>query len=446
MNTSNNYSFLHKFSQWLKESLAVKLLAIAVLMLLLLIPINIIQDIIYERQNRQHQVIREVSQDWGSAQAIMGPVLSIPYSIWKENQEGKSIEYQHVAHFLPGELDIKGNMNHEIRRRSIFDVVLYQADLDIKGSFEMPDFSSFKALQDDIHWEEAKLSFGISGMTGIKERVTVNWAGNSRTMKSGTAYPNNLPNGLSIDVPLNPEIDAYDFSIPLKLNGSEHLWIEPLGQTTTVELNSDWHSPSFMGAFLPDSREINAEGFTAKWQVLDLNRNYPQQWKNGDFKPSNTQFGVTLLLPVDEYAKNERSVKYALMVIGLTFLIFFFFEVLRKLLIHPFQYLLIGLALAVFYLLLLSLSEHFGFNHAYFISASATILLICGYSSSILKIKKLVFQLSLLLIAIYGFIFIVLQLEDYALLAGSIGVFIALALVMIYSRKVDWYNLGGREK
>lgn len=443
--SSNPSNAFQRFSQWLKESLIVKLLAIGFITLILLIPNAMIDDLIRERQFRQDEVIREVSQSWGGSQAIRGPLLSIPYSTWQTFEDGKRMETRHTAWFLPKKLNVDGNLKHEIRRRSIFDVVLYQAELRLAGEFEQPDFQSLHVNPEDVHWDEARLSTGISGMTGIKEIVTVDWAGEALQMEPGTSANSFLGSGVSTEIPLSPDGKTYSFSIPIKINGSENLSFDPVGKATTVNLRSDWHSPSFEGAFLPDSREISPDGFTAQWQVLDLNRPYPQQWKDEDVNFGQYNLSVRLIKPVDEYLKNTRSAKYAILVIGLTFLLYFFFEVLQKLLIHPFQYLLVGLALTVFYLLLLSLSEHVGFNLAYLVSSLATIGLIAGYSFSVLKIKRLVFQLLLLLVAIYGFIFILLQLEDYALLAGSAGVFIALASVMWASRKIDWYNLGSRQ-
>lgn len=446
----NNPSVPKKTRSWLKDSLGAKLAAIAFLILILIIPVSMIEDLIWERQHRQNTVINEVSRDWGGAQTLTGPVLSIPYSKWIEYDDNKRREEKHVAHFLPTDLKITGDLEHQIRKRGIFEAILYQASGEVSGTFEKPDFDALHVNPKEIHWDEAKLSVGISGMTGIKGKNELKWGDSTQRMESGTAYPSLMSSGVSTPVSVQNDTENHAFSFPFKLKGSHYFRLEPVGKMTTVNLTSDWHSPSFDGAFLPDQREISPEGFSAEWQILDLNRNYPQQWKDNDYKfgklrgTEGFSFGVTLLQPVDEYLKNTRSLKYALMVIGLTFLIFFFFEVLRKLLIHPFQYFLIGLALSVFYLLLLSLSEHFGFNTAYLAAAAATITLISGYSLSVLKIKNLVIQLTLLLIAIYGFIFIILQLEDFALLAGSVGMFIALAATMFYSRKVDWYNLGRR--
>lgn len=441
----NNTNSFNRFSQWLKDSLAVKLLSIGFLVLILLIPNALIQDQIRERQSRQQEVKNEVSLSWGGSQAIQGPVLAVPYTSWTEFQDGKRSSNRHLAYFLPQNLKVDGDLKHQIRKRSIFDVVLYQAGITLSGGFQQPDFQALNVKPEDVLWNEARLAVGIHGMAGIKEAVQVDWAGEQRRMEPGTQMTALLATGVSTPVALSADGKGYNYSIPIKLNGSEYLSFEPVGKATTVSLSSDWNSPSFEGAFLPDQREITKTGFKAQWQVLDLNRPYPQQWSDEGVSFGNSSMALRLIKPVDEYLKNTRSAKYAILVIGLTFLLFFFFEVLRKLFIHPFQYLLVGLALTVFYLLLLSLSEHLGFNIAYFISSGATIMLICGYSFSMLGIKRLVFQLLGMLLAIYGFIFVLLQLEDFALLAGSIGVFVALAVVMYSSRKVDWSNLGNRQ-
>jgi inner membrane protein len=439
-------SNFQKFSHWLKQSLFVKLSSIGFLILILLIPNTMIQNLIHERQLRRDEVQREISSSWGAPQTVIGPVLSVPYNNWVEYDEGKRKAVIETAYFLPLQLDINGNAAHQIRQRGIFDVILYQADLTLSGTFERPDFASLHINPDDVLWDQAKLSVGISGMTGIKSMIELNWNDTTQRMEPGTAAPYLLPSGVSIGVAMGVQTESYTFSLPIKVNGSDYLQFEPVGKETKVALRSDWGSPSFTGSFLPDQREISAEGFTANWQILDLNRNYPQSWKNEQHHFGSAAFGVNFIQPVDEYAKNDRSAKYAILIIGLTFLIYFFFETLRQFHIHPFQYFLIGLALSVFYLLLLSLSEQIGFNYAYFTAASATIGLIAMYSASILKVKGLVIQLTALLVAMYTFIFVILQLEDFALLAGSLGIFATLAAVMYYSRKVDWYNLGGEVK
>jgi inner membrane protein len=458
-------STLNRFGSWVKNSLLVKLGSIGILTLLLMIPNSMIQGLIYERQGRLFEATREVSASWGSAQTIVGPVLSVPFSEWTQLDNGKKSESIRTAFFLPLSLQADGKVNPEIRRRGIFDIVLYQSELTIHGKFNRPDFEAMHIKPENVHWDQAKLSLGISGMSGIKNSINLDWVGTSTRLEPGTANATVLASGVSNAVSLDPKQLEYNFSLALKLNGSGFLKFEPVGKETKVTLASTWPSPSFEGEFLPDERNITDAGFSASWTVLDLNRNYPQQWKDADYtfktntnntasyqgdytsvspagsQQSGSSFGVRLIKTVDEYAKTDRSSKYAILVIGLTFLIYFFFETLRKFHIHPFQYLLVGLALSVFYLLLLSLSEHLGFNGAYFLAAGVTISLITLYSAGVFKAPRLVLQLLLLLTMIYGFIFIVLQLEDYALLAGSIGIFAALAAVMYYSRNVDWYNL-----
>lgn len=461
---NNANSFFARFSHWLRTSLLVKLTSIGIIVLLLLIPRAMIQGLIYERQGRKEQVVREISQSWGSVQSVTGPVLSIPYVEWKEEEKGKKTAQWHTLHILPQELHIEGDAQHEIRRKGIFDAVLYRSKLTLSGKFDKPALRELNIAPENIRWEEARLSVGISSMTGIKNIIELEWRGQKQRMEPGTAT-SLLGSGVSAPVAYSSDVAPLTFSIPLELNGADALYFEPVGRLTTAQLKATWPSPGFAGRILPDARNISPDGFDAQWKVLDVNRHYPQQWKDLNYrfkspsyadeydeygnklKPAKEEgdaaFGVRFVLPVDEYLKNDRAVKYAILTIGLTFLIYFFFETLRHFNIHPFQYLLVGLALTVFYLLLLSLSEQFGFDAAYGIAAAATIGLIAFYSASVLKIKRLVIQLALLLCAIYGFIFVVLQLEDYALLAGSIGIFIALAAVMYYSRKVDWYNLGG---
>ena len=434
-------STFQRISNWLKESLFVKLGSIGFLVLLLMLPNVMIRDLIKERQSRQDEAVAAVSQSWGGAQTVTGPVLSIPFTRWIEQDDYQRKAVQEIAHFLPEQLDIDGDAQHQIRPKGIFDVILYQADLQLTGQFAKPDFNALHVDPEDVHWDQAILSLGISGRTGIRSSITLDWGGQALRMEPGTASPELLKSGVSRPVPLDPAIESYVFNIPIKVNGSNYLNFEPVGKETTVNLRSDWHSPNFQGAFLPDPRTISSDGFTAQWDVFDFNRSYPQSWKNDAYKLGESTFGVQFIQPVDEYLKNERSAKYAILVIGLTFLIYFFFEMLQKFHIHPFQYFLVGLALSVFYLLLLSLSEQIGFDLAYLIAALATIGLIAGYSTSFLKSTRLSIQLTLLLAAIYAFIFIVLQLEDYALLAGSVGLFAALAAVMYYSRKVDWYRI-----
>ncbi|MBV6428413.1 MAG: Inner membrane protein CreD [Haliscomenobacter sp.] len=439
-------SYGQKFGNWLRRSLAVKLLAIGFLTLLLMLPNGLILNLISERQSRMSEASAEVSASWGPAQTLTGPILSIPYTEWTDLEDGKRIASKRLAHFLPETFEVDGKQRHQIRKRGIFEVILYETDLQLKGAFAAPDFQALHILPENILWDEAVVSLGITGMNGIRKELLLDWGqAPPLRMEPGTAAPGLLESGVRSPVPVQKGETEYPFSLGLSLNGSSSLHFSPVGKTTNIRLASDWPSPSFNGNFLPTNRNISAtgakKGFEAEWQVLDLNRNFPQQWVGEAYHPDQSAFGVQLIEPVDNYLKNTRSAKYAILVIGLTFLIYFFFETLKHVHIHPFQYFLVGLAIMVFYLLLLSLSEHIGYDLAYLSGAVATIGLVAAYSASILRSPRMTAQLALLLSAIYAFIYIVLQLEDFALLAGSLGVFAALAIVMWTSRKVDWYQL-----
>jgi len=233
----------------------------------------------------------------------------------------------------------------------------------------------------------------------------------------------------------------YNFRIRLDLNGSAGLLFSPVGKETIAELKSDWTNPSFMGDFLPEERSVDGAGFSAKWKVLHLNRNFPQAWTGSQNLVGQTLFGVNLLLAVDEYQKTMRTAKYAIMFIALTFLTFFMIELLSRHTIHPIQYLLIGFALLVFYTLLLSISEYLIFAQAYWIASIAIIAMITLYARSVLANNLQTLVISGVLMLLYGYLFIILQLQDYALLMGSIGLFAVLAIVMYLTRKIDWFGI-----
>jgi inner membrane protein len=237
---------------------------------------------------------------------------------------------------------------------------------------------------------------------------------------------------------MNPE-QKLPFEVPVKLRGSESLQFTPIGKTTTVHLTSTWPSPSFTGKFLPDNT-VNKDGFDAKWNVLHFNRDFPQVWKNQSFKAEESSFGFSLLQPTDHYAKTMRSVKYAILFIGLTFGFFFLLEALQGHRVHPVQYILTGIALVVFYLLLLSMGEIINFNAAYAIAAGATTGLITAYGRHLFASWKNACILGGFLGSLYTFIYFLIQLEDTSLLAGSIGLFVLVAFAMYLSRKIKWYN------
>jgi inner membrane protein len=422
-----------------KNKLGLKLLIIGALILVLLIPSAMIMSLIREREMRREEAIFEVSEKWGHEQTISGPIISIPYKKYFKDEKGNWNTYTYYVHFLPDELTIKSEVEPEIRYRGIFEVVLYNTILEINGSFSSIDLKKFNISQNDILWNEAFFSVGITHMKGIKESIKVEWNDSFLDVNPGIESSDILTSGFSTRINIKLDNESNEFSFNINLNGSGKLNFTPLGKETHVNIVSNWTNPSFIGEFLPENREVTDESFSANWKVLQLNRNYPQSWIGNKYNIESSTFGVELLLPVDEYQKNMRTVKYAIMFILLTFLAFFMMETLNKKKIHPFQYLLVGTALIIFYTLLLSISEHLSFKYAYLIASIATIVLITAYTKSVLKDKKLTSIIALILIILYCFLYVLLQLQDYALLLGSIGLFVILAVVMYISRKIDWY-------
>lgn len=283
-------------------------------------------------------------------------------------------------------------------------------------------------------------------MRGIRNELEIIWGGASWKMEPGVSSQDITSSGVSVRIPNNLDsMASIPFSLEIELDGSERLYFAPMGRKTEVHLESQWPHPGFNGAFLPE-HDISTSGFTADWKVLSLNRNYPQQWKKDAYEVGSSTFGVDLVTPVADYQKTIRSLKYALMTIGFTFLIFFFVEIRSGKRVHPIQFILVGLAIIVFYTLLISLAEHLGFNSAYLISAAAVMILIAIYFQAIFKQGRMTAILLGVLTLSYGFVFTTLQLEDYALLIGSIGLFMVLAILMLLTRKVDWYALrSGKE-
>ncbi|MFB6257275.1 MAG: cell envelope integrity protein CreD [Flavobacteriales bacterium] len=436
------HSTLKRIKNRIENSITVKFFLVGFLSLILLIPTFMIEDLIEDREERRDQVTQEIGSKWGQEQTLKGPVLNVPYKHFYRRKSGGMDHEIRYAHFLPDSLHIKGNMKPRIRYRGIYQVILYQSDLKLSGRFSDPDFQEWKIPNKNILWDKAFVSMGITDMRGIKEAIDLRFSGKNYSVDPGIPSNDILHSGISTKVDLGPDSTTTDhpFEFSLKLNGSETLKFTPVGKKTKVKLRSEWSTPSFGGAFLPNDRKIDKNGFRADWKVLHLNRNYPQQWKGEDHQLRGSAFGVELLFPVDHYQKSLRAVKYAIMFIGLTFLTFFFSEVLNRKRIHPIQYLLIGLALCIFYTLLISLSEHFGFTPSYLIASAAIIILITSYSGSILRSKKLTALVGFLLLALYTFLFTTLQLQAYSLLLGSIGLFVVMALVMYLSRNVDWYR------
>ena len=454
-----------KFGSWIKNSASVRMLVVGVLTLILLIPLSFIESLINERQANQENVVKEINEKWGAEVLLYGPILKVPYKtytkVYKENAETKEkyIEKRYKINYLylfPKQLDTKANLAPELRHRGIYNSVVYKGTMALKGKFVKPDFALLDIIEADVDWAKSKIIVQTSNLKGINNKVNI--VMNNNTYSFLPKYSNTQTNNTYMydenrnvdmhslestyikksDLPDSLDID---FSIDLSFNGSKQLRIIPIGEETTMNIKSDWKTPKFIGSYLPfNSDKVNDNGFDANWKVLNINRGFAQTFINELPDLQEFAFGVNLIIPIDQYQQSMRTAKYGYLVISLTFLVFFLFQSISKVDIHPFQYLMIGVALTLFYTLLLSISEHSNFFVAYLIAGISVILLISLYSKSILKKRKFAMFIAASLTALYTFIYVIIQLENYALLAGSIGLFIILAAVMFASRKIDWRN------
>lgn len=441
-----------KFSNWMRNSITARMLVVGFLLVILLIPLEFVKSLINERASRQEEVVHEINEKWGNEVLLSGPIIKIPYKVFSEemNFDEKSDSYYtktkqtiENAYFFPDILNIASQVDTKPLNRSIYESVVYAADINVKGNFPKIDFSNTNISEENILWDNATVILKTSNLKGIKTTPIVNLASEklSMTPQYSTDYLNTIQSNY-INNAKEIFTQSLTFSFDLKINGSESLKFLPIGKETNAAMKSNWHSPSFDGNFLPEdtSKEISADGFTANWHVLQINRQFEQSFFGHLPDLRASAFGTKLIIPVDEYQKSERTAKYGFMVIGLTLLVFLLIQLVSKIYIHPFQYVMIGLALVMFYTLLISISEHSSFFKAYTIAAISVLALITLYSRAILKGFKFPLLICASLASLYGFIYVIIQLENYALLVGSIGLFIILAIVMFTSRRIDWNN------
>lgn len=451
------------------SSIVIKLIVITFLILGLLVLTIPLFFIIEEREARREEVTREISSKWGLDQTIIGPIISIPFHIdvhHHSNGKTRTTRETRYLHLLPENLEINGTVTPETRYRGIYESVVYKSRLRMSGKFLPPNWDIAGVAEENILKEKAWLTIGISDVRGIRENSKILM--NDRVLKALPGLPTQevISTGVMAMIDLSEFNASSDFSIDLHLDGSSTLAFSPIGKTTSVSVDSPWVSPSFDGAFLPLDKKVEENGFVAKWKVLHLNRAIPQSWtgpapnadKSGEWDrnkygepaillsgPENilgsSAFGIRFYLPTDVYQKTNRMAKYAILFLGFAFAAFFFSEILHKARVHPIQYLLVGFAILIFYLLLLSLSEHFGFDPAYWISTTGVILLISGYAQAILRSFRLGVTVGVAMAILYGYLYVILQLENFALLMGSLGLFATLSGAMYFTRKIDWYAI-----
>jgi len=429
----------------LRNSILLRMIFVVVLTLLLLIPQVMIESMITERQQRRDTVTDEISSKWGRNQTITGPFIVLPYERTMKNDQGKEYTVIENAYLLPKNLKAESELFPEVRYRSIFEVVLYSAKISLRGEFSTEYLERLQIPTGDIRWKDASFVLGISDLKGIRDTLGVEWDGKIMDLNPGVINHELLPVGLSSGLEISQSIQTHRFNIELLLNGSSELNIVPVGEQTETSMKGNWGSPSFLGEFLPVNRIINQESFQADWKVFHLNRNYPQVFTAGQYKLDQSAFGVKLLLPIDEYQKSMRTAKYAILFILLTFMAFFVAEILSFHPIHPVQYTLVAIVLLLFYVLLLSLSEHIDFKFAYLIASASVIVLVTAYTRTMLGGIRPAIVLGSVLTALYGFLYVTVQAQDYALLFGSFGLFISMALVMYITRKIDWFAIGKKE-
>ena len=419
-----------------------------------------VQDLITERQNRQQEVIREISDKWSGSQLVQGPILVLPYKttvMEKDSDTQKSGRREILTniYILPEILNISSKANPELLHRGIFDAVVYNSQIKVSGTFSQLELKKSGIDPAMIQWEQAKVDIGLSDLKGLKNNPVIRLGNQNYEVEPDFTSLKLFSNNLVILPNLGSEKStALNFSFDLDLRGSEKLSFLHLGKNTIVKIEGEWNDPSFTGRYLPDERSVSGKAFSATWKMPYYNRPYPQQWieENTVLNTTDTQvqgnnnsdsravFGVNFLLPVDQYQKTIRTAKYAFLVILLSFLSLFFTELLIKQRVHFLQYVLIGAAITIYYILLLSLSEQLGFNLAYIIASAATAGLIGTFIWSLLKNRKVALLFAGILTMFYSFIFIILQLQDLALLAGSIGLFLIVALLMYLSQKITIKN------
>lgn len=415
------------------QPLTIKLALLAILGLLFLIPLEMIKEIIKERQLNSEKVKKEISDQWAAKQIFSGPVISIPVrAIPSEKDEKPATE---IWHILPESLEITGLIKPETRYRGIYKSVVYDSELKIKGYFIIPGEDVLK--NHEILWDEAYYTAGISDNRGLKGNIILKVDTTELEAEPGVKDNDIFQSGITFISPALIPGNRVVFEINISLSGSEGLQFTPLGKITSVNLQSDWVSPSFNGSFLPVRRNIDKTGFKADWEVTHLNRNYPQYWTGSSFHPLESAFGLDLFQPVDHYQKSWRSSRYGILFIALTFMVLIFLETTRKESIHIFHYFLVSLGLVLFFSLLNSLSEQVGFNLAYLISSVATILLISIFTGTLFRERKTAIVVFVILVILYAFIFILLTLNDSAYLIGNIGLFFLLAIIMIFSVRLE---------
>ncbi|BCW87458.1 Inner membrane protein CreD [Alphaproteobacteria bacterium SO-S41] len=418
-----------------------KLFGIVLMTLVMAVPLVMISSLVDERRSYAGEAAANVAQGWGGSQTVAGPFLVVPYAVPEKRDERGALLSDAVTGevvILARTLEVMATPAVEERTRGIFRVPVYAADLELAGVFAPPELRGMPAGA-VVDWARAHLALGVGDVRGISGDVALSWNG----AEGGDFSPGT---GVSaaysgIQTPVTVGSGEMPFKLTLRLRGTGRLAFVPSAESFTASVTTAWPHPSFDGAYLPETRDIRADGFSAVWRVSHLARPLPQVWFNADnVSTGPAEFGVTFYQPVDFYQLVDRSLKYAILFIGLSFLVFFLAETVTGARIHVVQYLLAGAAQVIFYLLLLAFAEQIGFSPAYLIAAAACVILTALYAGPVLGSLKRGLAVAGALIVLYGLLYTLLNEEDYALLTGAVASFLALAVTMFMTRKVDWYQ------
>lgn len=429
------------------ETIGFKILFIVLLTLLLLIPEALISGLVNDRKRMAESARSEIADKWGEPQHVTGPVLVIPYTYSVTTEKGIKTERADLYVF-PKMLEVNGNLESQPLYRGIYETVVYTSKLDISGCYNVKDLIPASIDTTKLLLKEASVRLGITDLRGICTKMEIVLDGKNYDVNDGGTddlFQGSFGSAVAmatVDATSMLASDSIPFRLSLDLKGSKSLSFAPVGETTSIKISGDCTSPSFGGNFLPANREVTDSGFMATWNVISINRPYPQSFTTDiSEEVGASEVSVDMLIPVDHYQKTWRAINYSVLVVVLTFISVLFTEIRRKNSIHVFQYLLVGLALVLFYSLLLSFTEHLAFSWSYLIAAVMTITMVTLYMYGVVKVKRMALNVGGVLAFMYAYIYVLLNLESYALLVGSVGLFIVLAVVMYYSLRIDWKGL-----
>ena len=431
-----------------------KIFTILILGLLLLIPMTFIDSVVRDRKNYQAEAVSSIIEPIGGAANIEGLIIAIPYmkKIISEKETTYKREY---IFYMPNGYNISGDVEINLLKRGIFKVPILNSTLNIKGKFDKYNSNLYNLDENDstILFDETIMIFGIGNKKNLLKLPKIIVNGNEELeyyQKTIKINLNMFRNIFLFNISKEKILNGFEFETNIDIQGGNSLIINPMAADNYFNITSKWNDPSFTGGFLPTKREISKNGFNAEWNIASFNTSYNKYWTSEEFNENNeyefennksqNNVIISFLLLNNNYQKILRSVKYSILFIFIPFFVLFLCEVISKKRIHPVQYILIGISNAIFYLLLLAISEHINFNISYLISAIMVILLTSAYIGCIIKSKKYILSMAIVEILIYIFLFGILQLTDYALLMGTLGLFIVIAAGMYFSRNVDWYG------